>query len=150
MARATRPPHHRSSQQPAKTSHAGAGPHVVIVDDDPDILNIVALLLMGDGFRVSSTSLREEAITALNAGPVHLVITDLRLAGGDGIDVIRHAAQLAPHRPAIILLTGVRVPEETALSQLLDSVQVTVVQKPFDIDHLLDLARSLTGWIGSP
>ncbi len=148
MARAIRSPRSTPSQQPAKTLYADAGPHVVVVDDDPDIINVVALLLTEDGFRVSSTSLSAEAIAEMNAGLVHLLITDLRLAGGDGIDVIRHAAQLTPQRPAIILLTGARVPEETSVTSLLDSADVTVVQKPFDIDYLLDLARSLTGWPG--
>lgn len=150
MARVTRSARRSTSRQPSKTAYAGEGPRVVVVDDEPDILNVVVLLLSGDGFRVSATSFGEEAIAEMNAGPVHLVITDLRLAGGDGMDVIRHAAQLAPHSPAVIVLTGGRMPEEVTAPDIVDSVNVTVVQKPFDIDYLLDLARSLTGWSGSP
>ncbi|MGZ6361369.1 MAG: response regulator [Ktedonobacterales bacterium] len=119
------------------------------MDDEPDILNIVVLLLAGDGFQVFAASLREEAIAKMDAGPVQLVITDLRLAGGDGIDVIRHAVQLRASRPAIIVLTGARVPEESSVAHLIVEFNITVVQKPFDIDYLLDLARSLTGWPGS-
>lgn len=149
MARVTRSVRRSTSRQTSKTVYAGGGPRVVVVDDDPDILNIVVLLLSGDGFRVSAASLGKEAIAEMNTGQVQLVITDLRLAGGDGMDVIRHAAQLAPHSPAVIVLTGARVPEEIAAPDALDSLNITVVQKPFDIDYLLDLARSLTGWSGS-
>lgn len=148
MARATRSPRRTTSRQPAKTSHAEAGPRVVVVEDDPDILNIVALLLKADGFRVSLTSFSEEAIAALQAEPVQLLITDLRLADGDGIDVIRHAAHITPRRPAIILLTAGHAQEETSVSTFLASVNAIVVQKPFDIDYLLELARRLTGWTG--
>lgn len=149
MARATRLTRRTPPQQTENTSRAEDGPHVIVVDDDPDILNVVVLLLRGDGFRVSPASLSEEAVATMNAEPIHLLITDLRLANDDGIEVIRHAAQVTPDRPAVILLTAARAPEEASVSQLLDSVQATVVQKPFDIDYLLDLARRLTGWHGS-
>lgn len=149
MARITRSPRRGASQRTSTTAYAGDGPSVVVVDDEPDILNVVMLLLAGDGFHVSATSLKEEAIAKMDAGPVHLVITDLRLAGGDGTDVIQHAVQLRPSRPAIIVLTGARVPEESAVAHLIVSFNISVVQKPFDIDYLLDLARSLTGWPGS-
>jgi DNA-binding NtrC family response regulator len=149
MARTPRSPRRTAARRPLKPSYAGAGPSVVVVDDEPDILNIVTLLLVGDGFRVSATSLKEEAIAMMDGGTIHLVITDLRLAGGDGIDVIQHATQLRPKRPAIVLLTGARVPAESAVAHLIVKFNVTVVQKPFDIDYLLDLARSLTGWPGS-
>ncbi|HEX8036720.1 MAG TPA: response regulator [Ktedonobacterales bacterium] len=149
MARTTRSPRRSASRRPSKTSHAEAGPRIVVVDDEPDILNVVVLLLAGDGFHVSATSSREEAIAMMDGGPVHLVITDLRLAGGDGTDIIKHAAELRPRRPAIILLTGARVPTESAVAHLIVTLNITVVQKPFDIDYLLDLARSLTGWPGS-
>lgn len=149
MARTTRSSRRTASRRPSTPPYGGVGPSVVVVDDEPDILNVVVLLLAGDGFHVSATSLREEAISKINAGPVHLVITDLRLAGGDGIDIIKHAAQLRPSRPAIILLTGARVQEGSSVADLIVTFNITVVPKPFDIDDLLDLARSLTGWPGS-
>lgn len=148
MARAGRSPRRLGPQQRVKAADAGVGPHVVVVEDDRDILNVVVLLLTGDGFRVSATSVGEEAIATMTAEPVNLLVTDLRLADGDGIDIIRHAAHVTPLRPAIIVLTAARTPEETSVAQLLASVNATVVQKPFDIDYLLDLARSLTGWQG--
>ena len=148
MPHAARSPRRTRPQQGVKASYAGAGPHVVVVEDDKDILNVVVLLLTGDGFRVSATSVGEEAITTMNEEAVHLLVTDLRLADDDGIEIIRHAAQVTPPRPAIILLTAARAPEETSVAQLLSAMNATVVQKPFDIDHLLDLARRLTGWPG--
>jgi two-component system, NtrC family, response regulator PilR len=135
--------------QPMGTEHAEIGPRVVVVDDDPDILNIVVLLLTTDSFRVAATSFIEEAIAMLDAEPAHLLITDLRLGDGNGINVIRHAAQLTPRRPEVILLTAARAPEEAGVAHLLASINAIIVQKPFDIDYLLDLARSLTGWPGS-
>lgn len=148
MAHTARSPRRTGPQQRVKRAHAGAGPHVVVVEDDKDILNVVVLLLTGDGFRVSSTTEGDEAIATMNAEPVNLLVTDLRLADGDGIDIIRHAARVTPLRPAIIVLTAARAPEETSAAQLFASVNAVIVQKPFDIDYLLDLARSLTGWHG--
>lgn len=149
MARATRSTRRTSPHRAEKTPRAGDGPRVIVVDDDPDILNVVVLLLRGDGFRVSPATVSDEAVATMNAEPINLLITDLRLADGDGIEVIRHAAQVTSYRPAVILLTAARAPEEPSVSQLLDAVNATVVQKPFDIDYLLDLARRLTGWHGS-
>ena len=135
--------------QPKDTQLAETGPRIIVVDDDPDILNVVVLLLMTDGFRVAATHFIEEAIAMLDAEPAHLLITDMRLGNGNGIDVIRHAAQLTPHRPAVILLTGARAPQEDGAADLLTSINATLVQKPFDIDDLLEITRRLTGWPGS-
>jgi two-component system response regulator PilR (NtrC family) len=126
---------------------------VLVVDDDADIRDVLGLLLREDGFAASLCPTHQQAIVQLGAETFDLLITDRRLSGGDGLDLIRHALQ----RPAgsaggigIILLTAALPPVAEAELPLLQEAGVQVIGKPFDIDQILDKARALTGWPGQP
>lgn len=126
-----------------------AGPHVLVVDDDPDIREVVELILREDGFTTSTCATSTAALVVLQSKPVHLLITDLRLPGGDGGTLIRYVAAKSAPRPGVILLTAMRaanVPEETTL---LRGIGGRILSKPFDVDVLLTTARELTGWPGA-
>lgn len=76
---------------------------VLVVDDDDIVREVIATLLNGEGYGVVTARDGLEALTALKGEPVHLVITDLRMPGVDGIEVLRESVRLDPDRPVIIL-----------------------------------------------
>lgn len=125
-------------------------PHVVLVDDDPDILDVLTLIFTEDGFRASSCQTHDAAVRILTTMPTTLLVTDLRLAGRDGMELIRLSQQLEPVAPKVILLTAMRSSALDAVLPALDEIGAEIVNKPFDIDQLLDLAHALTGWPGRP
>ena len=131
------------------TGRLPSGPRVVLVDDDDDILDVLNTIFTEDGFRTVPCATHEVAIEALRAEPAELLVTDLRLAGSDGLDLIRFAQFLRPRPPKVILLTAVRLSSVEATLSTLQTMGAQVVNKPFDIDQLLGLARRITEWPGN-
>lgn len=79
-------------------------PHVVVVEDDMAISEVVVRYLEKDGFRVDSYGHGGEALDALLADPPDLVILDLMLPGVDGPELFRRLRALAP--VPVVMLTA--------------------------------------------
>jgi len=118
-------------------------PHILLVDDDVDILDVLGLLFQEDGFRTSSCTTPQQAMAIIDEGNVHLLITDWRLLGGDGLELIRYVRKHFDAPIPVILLTAAGRPTEERDRAILEEVGVRVVPKPFDIDRLARLAHEL-------
>ena len=79
-------------------------PHVLVVDDDPTVRQLVDDYLGQNDFRVSGVSDGAELRRALQAQVVDLVLLDLRLRGEDGMQLLR--ALRAESQIPVIILTG--------------------------------------------
>jgi DNA-binding NtrC family response regulator len=81
--------------------------HVLVVDDEPDVRELLAECLRHRGLEVSLAPDGTGAIAALSRNPSQfgLVITDLQLPGPDGLEVLRVARQLNPSC-AVVIVTG--------------------------------------------
>lgn len=87
-------------------SEAEASAHVLVVDDEPMILDAVAATLQLDGFsNVVCLASPREALAYAESSPVDLVLSDLCMPELDGIDLLARIGQLHPLAPRI-LLTG--------------------------------------------
>ena len=126
-----------------------SGPHVLIVDDDSDIREVLDLIFREDGFTTSTCSTSKAALAVIQSRGVHLLITDLRLPGDDGGSLIHYVAEAPEPRPGIILLTAMRTVNVPAEIAALHAIGGRVITKPFDVESLLACARELTGWPGS-
>jgi two-component system, NtrC family, response regulator PilR len=83
---------------------------VLIVDDEPSILHLLAQLLAVEGFRVEACASAKEACQYLQRESVDLVITDMRMeTPTSGYEVLR-AVQRLPHSPPVILFTAFPIP----------------------------------------
>ncbi len=134
---------------PEQSEEQPSGPHVLIVDDDPDIREVVELILHEDGFTTTTCASSKAALVILQSTSIHLLITDLRLPGGDGGTLIRHIAAAQQPRPGVILLTAMRAANVSGETVLLQNIGGRVLSKPFDVEVLLATARELTGWPGT-
>ena len=112
--------------------------HVLVVDDKRDLAHGVALVLSELSKDITVTYSAEEALEILRQRPADLLVTDIRLPGKDGLDLLREVRALLP-RCRVILFTGfgtidaaVRAMKEGAFHYL---------TKPFDNDELVVLAR---------
>jgi two-component system nitrogen regulation response regulator GlnG len=117
------------------------------VDDDADILAVLDIIFSEDGFRTTPCPSSGDAMATLRAERAELLVTDLRLAGNDGLSLIRIAISVQPSTK-IILLTAARLSAYNAALPMLQSIGAEVINKPFDIDHLIGVARRVTGWPG--
>lgn len=125
-----------------------AAPHVVVVDDDSDLLDLLLLVFESDGFRVIPCRTLQDAITAFEREPVDLVVTDARLRDHSEFLVPRWLDEHRPPLRGIIILTGVTASTLRQHEALIQRLDARIVTKPFEVDGLLGVARALADWPG--
>ena len=125
------------------SASASAGGTVLVVDDDPDILEIVSLVLEGDGFRVVTARGGAEALRLLDAGdePPGLILLDLMMPGVDGGQVLATMRAQRRSTANVVVLSGAG----DAAAQAAGLAGVEYVAKPIALDRLLALARRFCG-----
>jgi CheY-like chemotaxis protein len=84
--------------------------HVLVVDDDPALRDLIALRLRHRGFDVSTAAGVPEAIDVLEKGHVDAVVSDHDLAGGTGLALLAYVQRRQPDLP-FVLTSGVVEPE---------------------------------------
>ena len=118
---------------------------ILIVDDEPDILEILDSVLTGEGFKVERALGGEKAIEMFQSDPCDLVITDLRMPHMDGMEVIRQLKALDDD-VEIIVLTGFPTIENAVLA-MRDHGAFDFLTKPLeDLDQMLDEYYESRGW----
>ncbi len=81
-------------------------PSVLVVDDEPFVLESLRRLLEADGFEATTSAEAGGALERLREREFDVLVTDLALPGSDGIELMRRARDLVPALP-VIVLTGV-------------------------------------------
>jgi len=112
-------------------------PHVLVIDDEPQILRALRTILSEKGFRVTTASRGEEGLTLAAAHPPDVVILDLGLPDMDGITV---CARLREWTQAPIIVLSVRDREADKVAAL-DKGADDYLTKPFGIQELLARIR---------
>lgn len=82
-----------------------AASRVLIIDDDASILGVVAEVLSDDGYKVITAGSGEEAVKLLQSEKFALVMSDIRLPGINGIEVLEHIKSVSP-RTNVIMITS--------------------------------------------
>jgi len=112
-----------------------AGAHVLVVDDDEDILRLLSMRLLARGFRITAAGSAEEALAHIAVDPPRVVVSDVRLPGRDGLALFEEIRTTRPTLPVILL---------TAHGSIPDAVDATsrgvfgYLTKPFDSQILLE------------
>ncbi|HED52196.1 MAG TPA: response regulator [Gammaproteobacteria bacterium] len=107
---------------------------VMVVDDDPALLRLLSMRLSAVGYEVAAVESGEKAVAQIPTFQPHLVITDLRMDGMDGMTLFDQIHRRSPALPVIIL---------TAHGSIPDAVDATsrgvfgYLSKPFDSKDLL-------------
>ncbi len=116
-------------------SPADAGRTVLVVDDEPDILDILDVLLQGAGYTVLKASHGAEALTHLAAhGAPDVILTDLMMPWMDGVTLVRIlAADEARRAIPIIVMTAAPL----SVQMRSELVGRTVIKKPLRPETLL-------------
>ena len=117
-------------------------PHVVIVEDEPDLLELVRYNFQKEGFEVTGFERGDQAIEFLRRKPADLVLLDIMLPGEDGLEICRRMrADGALAGIPLIFLTakGEEVDRVVGLELGADDYVV----KPFSIRELIARARAV-------
>src|SRR3954454_4376964 len=115
------------------------GAQVLVVDDEPDIRELLELTLVKMGLGVASVGSLAEAKEMLKGERYALCLTDMRLSDGEGLDLVRHIAALGADLPvAVITAYG---SAENAVAAL-KAGAFDYVSKPVGLEQLRALVKS--------
>jgi DNA-binding NtrC family response regulator len=101
-----------------------AQPHIVLVDDDPDTLELTERLLAHTRWRVTSATSAREALSVIDQERVECVVTDVNMPGSDSFSLLDALRQGRPEIPVILLTNyvtlddAVRAVDRGAMSYL--------------------------------
>ena len=107
---------------------------IFIIEDDPGVSEVVTLLLSQEGYPVDAASSVGEARRRLATGAYDVVITDLKLPDGTGLDVVGHVREKDRALPIIMMTSYSSL--ESAIAALRAGASDYII-KPFDNDELL-------------
>jgi DNA-binding NtrC family response regulator len=107
-------------------------PRALLLDDDRTSLDVLARLVGDEGMAVDAVATVAEAVTRLRANPPDLIIADLILPDGGGLDLLRHIEP--PHEPEVVVTTD-NATLETAVQALRLGASDYLV-KPVDMARL--------------
>lgn len=120
---------------PKKTS-------IILVDDEPSVLNALTLLLEALSYRVTSFSSGQEAVLYLaTGGKADMFLCDLKMPGMNGMDTLKQTVEVAPNVP-FILISAHATPKEVQEAFAIGARGF--LGKPFSPDELQTLCDSLT------
>jgi DNA-binding NtrC family response regulator len=114
---------------------------ILVVDDEPRISSLLVRAFEAHGYEAESALDAETGLGRLKERPFDIVVTDLRLPGADGLELLRRAKGIRPECE-IVLMTG-HATVETA-REALKRGAVDYITKPFEIeDELLPLISEI-------
>jgi len=135
----------RSTQQvedkaPPQPPMAAKTASILVVDDSPEICEVVSRMLSSDGHRVVTVSSGQQGIEAARAAVFDILFTDLGMPGMSGWEVAKAIKGSSP-KTAIVMMTGwgAQVDEETAKKGGVDYLMA----KPMKMRPLLDLVAQV-------
>ncbi len=114
---------------------------VLIVDDEPDICELIEITLMRMGLDSQSAQTLTDARLLLKTEPFNLCITDMRLPDGNGIELVEHIANHYPDIPVAMITAHGNM---EAAVRALKAGAFDFVSKPVDIQVLRRLVSSAT------
>jgi len=111
-------------------------PTLLIVDDEPEVLDLLVRTLSDHHFRCLSASGLQQAKVYVETEDLDLVISDLALSDGSGLDLLKYIRCVRPSLPAIIV-TG--FPSISVAEEALRLGAFDLIEKPFDIAVLVEV-----------
>jgi two-component system KDP operon response regulator KdpE len=118
---------------------AGRGARVLVVDDEPQIVRGLKIILRSAGYIVEAAETKAEALAALGSRPPDALVLDLVLPDGEGVEVCEEVRRFS--RLPILVLSAVG--DEREKVRALDAGADDYITKPFGTDELLARLRAV-------
>ncbi|MDP2886195.1 MAG: response regulator [Ignavibacteria bacterium] len=116
---------------------------ILIVEDEEDLINILGIVLMDEGYMVMKASSAEEALLLCRTRPPDLIISDVMMGDMDGFALLERikATESLKDIPFIFLTSE---DESQARNKGLRLGANAYITKPFDVDPLLEIVLKLS------
>ena len=122
-----------SPTEPGPAEDLDSPARVLVVDDEPSVVDVFREFLSGEGYDLSVASSGEEALRIIPELKPDIILTDINLPGLSGLEVMRFAKSVDPE-VAVIVVTGY-ASASTAIDALRQGAY-DYVTKPFDLDDV--------------
>lgn len=114
-------------------------PTVLIVDDEPDLLDLADLTLARMGLNVDRAATVRDAMEHLKTRKYDLCLTDMRLPDGEGLEIVRHIGQNFPSTPVAVITAFGSADNAVAA---LKAGAFDYLSKPVSLEQLRTLVRT--------
>jgi two-component system, NtrC family, response regulator PilR len=108
-------------------------PTILVVDDEPNIIEILEMIMLEDGMHVLKANSGREALALLKKNDIDLVVSDIRMPDISGVELLKEARQLAPE--TIFIMITAFAGTDTAIEALQHGA-FDYITKPFKMDEL--------------
>ncbi|NIA16431.1 MAG: response regulator, partial [Nitrospiraceae bacterium] len=102
---------------------------ILVTEDDQVQREIIADILTASGYAVRQAATAEEALAAIEGEGCDLLLTDMRMPGMDGLELLRNAKRLRPETEVVVMTAYATV--QTAVDAMKEGA-VDYLGKPFD------------------
>ncbi|MCC6144119.1 MAG: response regulator, partial [Candidatus Hydrogenedentes bacterium] len=135
------PPHNARAAHGQRAPEPRSAPHILVVDDEPNVVQVLNLMLVRSGYVVSVAPHGAAALDIFNSAPesIDMLITDVHMPGLRGDNLARAIRRQRPDIP-VLFITGHK--EELRLSFMDNRETEHVLLKPFDYAQLLQGIKS--------
>ncbi len=118
---------------------------ILIVDDEPDMLKLLSMTLQKKTpYHVTITNNPVEALTLAKSGEFDIVITDLKMPGLDGMELLDAVKKINPDTP-VIMITAYGTIESA--SEAMSKGGFDFITKPFRIEQILFTIEKAIKWL---
>lgn len=111
------------------------GKEILVVEDDDDLREIISDAFSVYGAHTKTAKNGEAAFELVRANRFDVVISDIQMPGGDGLDLMKRIAQLPPPKPLCFLWTGHYGKSDFSLQAL---EVLKVFEKPFKTSEMIE------------
>ena len=118
--------------------------HVLVVDDEPDIVEIIAFSFRHAGFAdVSQAGSGNQALSIARARKVDIVVTDVRMPDGDGIHLAKTLLEEdLGYKPVVVFITAFA---DLTIEDAKKIGATALLSKPFDLNRIVSLCTEAYG-----
>ena len=106
---------------------------ILVIDDEKSLVDLLTVVFKNEGYAVKQAQSADQGFAVLDNGEVDLVITDIKLPGSDGMEVLRRVRAKRPDVP-VVMITAYG-----SVQQAVDALKagaLDYVVKPFDVEEL--------------
>jgi DNA-binding NtrC family response regulator len=115
---------------------------VLIVDDEPDICEIISYEMEDRGFETTSANGGNEAIEKIKSNKYDLILSDVRMPNGSGVDIVNFVNTITGKKPKLILISAFSDVNEEEMRK---KGVISILTKPIDfnlVNKMIDQALS--------
>lgn len=120
---------------------------ILVVDDEPPVLKVIKVRLTSEKYLVLTSSRVEQALKILNEQKVDLVITDVRMPGIGGMDLLKEIRSRLPDLPVILITAYGTIPDTV---RAIKAGADDYLSKPFDGNDLIQKVNELLKTVPHP